>query len=90
VGSEMCIRDRMNEEREDKVRRTDQIVSKMIELWPIWALLASGVVGGLKLKWMADDLRNDVDSIIAKDVPEEHRMTAMEKDIEWLKHGGQK
>lgn len=45
--------------REDNVRRTDEIISRAIALWPLWAMLATGTVTAINLyntvKSLADD-----------------------------------
>lgn len=47
------------EEREDKVRKSDQIISRVVEMWPIWALLASGVVAGINFYTTVNSLAAD-------------------------------
>lgn len=45
--------------REDNVRRTDEIISRVIALWPLWAMLAGGIVTAINfyntVKGIADD-----------------------------------
>jgi len=46
-------------EREEHVRKTDQIVSRIVELWPIWGLLATGLVAGINFWNTVNNLAND-------------------------------
>lgn len=44
------------DDREDRVRKTDQIVSRAIELWPLWLTLAGGVVTAVNFYQNVKDL----------------------------------
>lgn len=46
----------MSEFREDRVRKTDQIISRAIELWPLWLALAGGVVTTVNFYQTVKDL----------------------------------
>lgn len=42
--------------REDRVRKTDQIISRAIELWPLWITLAGGIVTAVNFYETVKDL----------------------------------
>ncbi len=67
--------------------KMDRRVKSLLDYWPLLVVIGGGITGYLQLKWTVMDLRNDVDILTAKEVPEEHRFTAIEKDIEWLRKG---
>lgn len=86
----------MSEGREDRVRKTDQFVSRMIELWPVWGLLVTMVVGGITFWNRFNQLWSDQQSwkATSEDRREKNRAEFEEihiqlaeqgKDIEWLK-----
>lgn len=83
-------------DREDHVRKTDQFLSKMIELWPVWALLATGTVTGINFYNRVNDLVADQKAWKATtedrrsrsredDAKRDDRLTRLEKDVEWIK-----
>ena len=45
--------------RETRVRKADQVISRLIELWPIWGLLATGLVAGIRFYSTVNDLAAD-------------------------------
>lgn len=69
-------------EREDNVRKTDQFITKVIELWPVWALLATGTVTGINFYNKVNDLVNDQR---AWKGTTEQRRAESQKDIESLR-----
>lgn len=83
-------------EREEKVRKTDQFISKIIELWPVWGLLAAGTVSSITFWNKVNDLWSEQKAWkgnieqrreVARneDAKRDDRLTRLEKDVEWLK-----
>lgn len=84
-------------DREAKIRKTDEIVSKAISLWPLWMALAGGAVTAVNFYQKVNDIirkqenfeaqsdqRKDKNSLEKEDI--RNRLTKVEADISWIKH----
>lgn len=83
-------------EREVHVRKTDQIISRLMELWPIWMLLAGGLVTAINFYNTVNNLANDEkswkqtiearrDANRKEEEAIEIRLTKLETDLDWIK-----
>ena len=88
----------MSDGREQIVRKSDQIVTRFIELWPLWLTLAGGVVTAVNfyntVKNLADDQKTwKAVSDQRRDANRQEfeslrtRMTILENDVSWIKKG---
>lgn len=88
----------MTDGREEKVRKTDQLISRAIELWPLWLALLGGAVTAINFYNKVNDLVNDqkawkgtTDQRRAETLKEmsdlKIRVSVAENDISWLKRG---
>jgi hypothetical protein len=71
----------LNDGREDRVRKTDQIISRALELWPLWLTLLGGGVTAINFYNKVNDLIADQK---AWKQSAETRRESMRKEIETI------
>lgn len=84
-------------DRVSKIRRTDEFVSKVIALWPLWLTLAGGGVTAVNFYQKVNEIirkqdyleaqadqRKDKNSAEKEDM--RSRLTKLETDMVWVKH----
>lgn len=75
---------------------TGRAIDRLVQLWPLWILFASGIMGYFKLQYTVEDNKRNIERWQvgaetrrekSREEQEEQntRITRVEKDIEWLK-----